>query len=98
MVHSSAFALSTNGERLMCSGFSLSETIYFGGHEFITDCFDGLSLSPRRNDSGATFIGSTRSRSLHPILWPEDAMATQAMMMVPPWVLAPWTETGLPFE
>jgi hypothetical protein len=29
--------------------------------------------------------------------WLEDTPATQAMMMVPPWVLAPWLDTILPF-
>jgi hypothetical protein len=30
--------------------------------------------------------------------WLEDVLATQAMMIVPPQVLAPWPNTGLPFE
>jgi hypothetical protein len=62
MVHSFALAVSTDGECLTCSGFSLDKTIRFGSLEFITDCIDGLSLSPRRNDSGATFMGSPRCR------------------------------------
>jgi hypothetical protein len=42
------------------------ETVRLGSFEFITDCFDDLSLSPRRKDSGATFMGSTRSGLLSP--------------------------------
>jgi hypothetical protein len=56
-----------DGERLMCGGFSLSETIHFGSLEFIADCFSGLSLSPKGSNSGAIFVGTTRSGS--PSLW-----------------------------
>jgi hypothetical protein len=62
MVHSSALAISADGECLTCSGFSLSKTLRFESLEFIADCFGGLSLSPRRNDSGAAFMGSTHTR------------------------------------
>jgi hypothetical protein len=61
MVHSSVLAFSTDGERLMCGGFSLAETVHFGSLEFITDCFGNQSLSHGRNDSRAAFMGSTRS-------------------------------------
>jgi hypothetical protein len=61
MVHSSALTISADGERLTCGGFSLDETILFGSIEFIVDCFGGLSLSPKRNDLGAAFIGTTNS-------------------------------------
>jgi hypothetical protein len=61
MVPSSALIIFADGERLTCGGFSLGETVLFGSLEFIVDCFGGLSLSPRRNDSGAAFVGSTRS-------------------------------------
>jgi hypothetical protein len=30
--------------------------------------------------------------------WPEDTPSTQAMTMIPPWALAPWLDTGLPFQ
>jgi hypothetical protein len=33
---------------------------------FIADKFDSLRLSPRRGDSGATFMGSTHSRTPSP--------------------------------
>jgi hypothetical protein len=46
MVPSSVLAITSDGECLSCSGFSLSETIRFGSLEFITDLFGGLSLSP----------------------------------------------------
>jgi hypothetical protein len=54
---------------LTCCGFSLGETVHFGSLEFIADCFGGgLSLSLSRNDSGATFMGSTHSGPPSP-LW-----------------------------
>jgi hypothetical protein len=61
MVPSSVITVAIDGERLMCSGFSLGETICLGNFEFIVDYFSSLSLSPRRGDSGAAFMGSTRS-------------------------------------
>jgi hypothetical protein len=48
MVHSSLLAISVDGERLTCDGFSL-------------DYHGGLSLSPMINNSGAAFIDSTHS-------------------------------------
>jgi hypothetical protein len=63
MVHSSAFAISVDGECLMCGGFSLGKTIHFGSLEFIIDYFDSLSLSSKMNDSSTAFMGSTRSGS-----------------------------------
>jgi hypothetical protein len=41
----------TDSECLTYGSFSLSKTVHFGSLEFIVDCFDGLSLSPWRNDS-----------------------------------------------
>jgi hypothetical protein len=67
MVHSSALVVSVNGERLTCSGFSLSKTVHLKSFEFIANYFNGLSLSPRRNDSGTTVMGSTHSGPLS--LW-----------------------------
>jgi hypothetical protein len=64
MVHPSVLVVSSDGDGLMCGGFSLSETICFESLEFITDCFSGLSLSSRRNDSSTTFMGLTRSGPL----------------------------------
>jgi hypothetical protein len=63
MVHSSMLTIATNGERLTCGGFSLGKTIHFESLEFITDCFCGLSLSPKGSDSGAIFMGTTHSGS-----------------------------------
>jgi hypothetical protein len=55
MVPSCVITVVVDGERLTCSGFSLGKTIRLGRFEFIAD----LSLSPRRGDSGAAFMGST---------------------------------------
>jgi hypothetical protein len=59
MVSSSALALFADGEHLTCGDFSIDETIYLGSFEFIAYYFNGLSLSPRRSDSGTVFMGST---------------------------------------
>jgi hypothetical protein len=67
MVHTSALAVSADGEHLTCGGFSLNETVCFGSLEFIADCFDGMSLSTMRNDLGATFMGSIHSGSPSPL-------------------------------
>jgi hypothetical protein len=67
MDSSSVLNFSANGERLMCGGFSLGETVCLRSFEFIADYFDGLSLSPKRGDSGTAFMGSTRSGP--PSLW-----------------------------
>jgi hypothetical protein len=44
MVSSSAIIVAANSERLMCSGFSLGETVCLGNFEFIADYFSSLSL------------------------------------------------------
>jgi hypothetical protein len=62
MVPSSALAITTDGECLSCGGFSFNETIRFGSLEFITDHFDGLSLSPSGDVSGAIVVDSARGR------------------------------------
>jgi hypothetical protein len=64
MVPSSVLAVSVDCEHLTCDGFSLGETVHSGSHEFIAECFGGLSLSPRRDNSGTTFVGSTHSGPL----------------------------------
>jgi hypothetical protein len=61
MVHSSLLAISADGERLTCDGFSLDETVRFESIEFIVDYHGGLSISPMINNSGAAFIDSTHS-------------------------------------
>jgi hypothetical protein len=63
MVHSSTPAVATNRERLMCSGFSLGETVHFESLEFMADCFNALSLSPKGSGLGTVFVGSTYNRS-----------------------------------
>jgi hypothetical protein len=66
MVPSSTLTVATDSEHLTCGGFSLSKTIHLGSFEFIADYFGGLSLSPRRSNSGAIFMGSTHSGSPSP--------------------------------
>jgi hypothetical protein len=61
MVPSSVLTFSVDGEHLTCCGFYLGESVHLRNFEFITDYFGGLSLSPRRGDSGTTFMGSTHS-------------------------------------
>jgi hypothetical protein len=63
MVHSFALVISADGERLTCDGFSLIETVHFGSLEFITDCFDGLSLCPKGSNPGVVFVGTTHNGS-----------------------------------
>jgi hypothetical protein len=139
IVPSSVSTIASDSECLMCSGFSLGESILLGSFKFIVNYFGGLSLSPRWGDSGAAFMGSTRSwtppprwamieDSIEEFLmawsgegafglpspwwcsigappapvtttpWMEDAPTSQAMMTVPPWMVVPWPDTGLPFE
>jgi hypothetical protein len=66
MVLLSALAVAADGERLTCGGFSLGETVRLGSFEFIADDFGGFSLSPRRSNSVAAFMGLTRSGSPSP--------------------------------
>jgi hypothetical protein len=63
MVSSSATTITDNSERLTYGGFSLGETICLRNFEFITDYFSGLSLSPKRGDSGTAFMDSTCSET-----------------------------------
>jgi hypothetical protein len=56
MVPSFVLTVATDGERLMCSGFSIGETIRLRSFEFIPDYFGGPSLSPRRSNIGATMM------------------------------------------
>jgi hypothetical protein len=66
MLSSFAITVTNDSERLTCDGFSLGKIIRLRIFEFITDYFGGLSLSPRRGDAGATFMGSTCSRTSTP--------------------------------
>jgi hypothetical protein len=58
MVPSSTFVTAAGGECLLCDDFSLGETVRFRSLELISDCFDGLSLSPLGNGSGTTAMRS----------------------------------------
>jgi hypothetical protein len=66
MVSSSSIAITTDGERLACGGFSLSEPIRLGNLEFIIDYFGGQSLSPWKGNEGAVFVGSIHSGASTP--------------------------------
>jgi hypothetical protein len=68
MVPSSALVVTADSECLSCDGFSLVETILFGRLEFIADFFGGMSLSPRRDHSDVTVMGSSCSGPPSP-LW-----------------------------
>jgi hypothetical protein len=59
MVPTSVITVAADGERLSCGGFSLGESVCFWNFEFIADYFDGLTLSPKRSNSGTAFMGST---------------------------------------
>jgi hypothetical protein len=61
MVPSSSITNAADAEHLTCGRFSLGEPVCLGNFEFIADYFGGLSLSLRRSDEGAIFVGSTRS-------------------------------------
>jgi hypothetical protein len=61
MVLSSVITVATDGERQMCGGLSLGETVHLGNFKFIADYFGGLSLSPMKDDIGAAFMRSTHS-------------------------------------
>jgi hypothetical protein len=61
MVHLAMLAITADGEFLTCGDFSLDEIVHFGSLEFIIDCFSSLSLSPNWKDTGAIFVGTTRS-------------------------------------
>jgi hypothetical protein len=63
MVPSSSIAIAADGKSLTCGGFSLDELVHLGSIELIVDYFDGLSLSSRRGNDGAVFMGSTSSRA-----------------------------------
>jgi hypothetical protein len=63
MVPTSVITDTINSEHLTCGGFSLGEMVCLGNIEFITDYFSGMSLSPRRGDSGIAFMGSTHIRA-----------------------------------
>jgi hypothetical protein len=68
MVPSLALAITADGECLSCDVFSLDETIHFRNLKFVTDRFDGLSLSPMGDSFGAAVMGLTRGGTLSP-LW-----------------------------
>jgi hypothetical protein len=67
MVPLLVLAITVDGERLSHSGFSLSETIHFGRLKFIADYFGSLSLSPQRDGSNVTAMGSTSSGPPSPL-------------------------------
>jgi hypothetical protein len=66
MVLSYAITVATNGEHMMYSGFSLSETIHLGSFKFIANYFGRLSLSSKRGKSDASFMDSTCSGTPSP--------------------------------
>jgi hypothetical protein len=81
VVPSSTIVIAADGECLTCCGFSLGETIHLGDFEFIADYFGGLSLSPRRGNAGAGFMGSTHSRAPTPWRAMIDDSAEEFLMV-----------------
>jgi hypothetical protein len=78
----SAIAIAADSKRLMCGGFCLGEIVCLGNFEFIINYFGGLTLSPRRGNTGVTFMGSTHSGASTP----RRAMigdSTDEFLMVP---------------
>jgi hypothetical protein len=80
MVPSSTIAITTDGERLTCGGFSLDETVCLRNFEFIVDYFGSLILSPRRGDEGVAFMGSTHSGISNP-RWAMIEDSTEEFLM-----------------
>jgi hypothetical protein len=66
MIPSAMITVAADGERLMCGGFFIGETVRFGNFELIAEYFGDLSLSPRRGDAGDTFMSSTHSGTPSP--------------------------------
>jgi hypothetical protein len=80
MVPSFALTIASDSERLTRGGFSLGQTICLGSFEFTADYFGGLSLSPRRGNSGAAFMGSTHSGTPSP-WWAMIEESTEGILM-----------------
>jgi hypothetical protein len=61
-------------------------------------------LTASSGEGGSTLPSSKRCNmgdSLAPVIatpWMENTLTAQALMMVPPWMAAPWLDTGLPSE
>jgi hypothetical protein len=67
MVPSSTITVTADGECSSHDDLSLGETICFGSLKFITDCFSILNLSPWRDSSDATAMGSTHCEPPSPL-------------------------------
>jgi hypothetical protein len=67
MVPTSVLTVNAEDECLSCDVFSLGETIQFGSLKFITDHFDGLSLSPMGYGSTTVVMGSTHGGPPSPL-------------------------------
>jgi hypothetical protein len=81
MVPSFVITVPAYNKHLTCGSFFLGETIPLGSFEFIIDYFSGLSLSPRRGDSGAVFMGSTHSGTPPPLWQAMIEDSTEAFLM-----------------
>jgi hypothetical protein len=82
MVPSSVFVTAAGGKHLSRDGFSLGETICFGNLDFINDQFDGLSLSPLGDGSGAIIMGPTHGGPLL-LQWTMMGDPTEGFPMAP---------------
>jgi hypothetical protein len=63
MIHSSMLTVTANVEHLTYGGYFIGKIVHFGNMEFIVDCFSSLSFSPKGNDSGTVFVGTSCSGS-----------------------------------
>jgi hypothetical protein len=67
MVPSSMLIIVADDECLSCGEFTIGKTVHFGCLKFITDRFNGLSLSPMGDGLDAIVMGSTHSGPLSPL-------------------------------
>jgi hypothetical protein len=81
MVPSSTLVVFTDGECFSCGGFSRGKIVHYGRLEVITNCFGGLSFSPKGSDSDAALVSSTGDGPSSP-LWTMKEDSTEEFHMV----------------
>jgi hypothetical protein len=81
MVPSSTLVVFTDGECFSCGGFSRGKIVHYGRLEVITNCFGGLSFSPKGSDSDAALVSSIGDGPSSP-LWTMKEDSTEEFHMV----------------